>query len=79
MHSAGFMVKSVNSETHASSLKVEKEALSTYYDSKWYLGCVISYDNILKVWKIKFLRETHTGFKRPTSDDIQTVDKKFIL
>ena len=42
------------SETHFSSIKVEKNALiemekyyGAYYDNKWYLLCVISYDDIL--------------------------------
>ena len=29
--------------------------------------------------KLNFFQEPHVGFKWPTSDDIQTVDKRFIL
>ena len=52
---------------------------SVYYDDKWYLGHVISCDDILEFWKVKFLQETHDGFNWPVCDDIQTADKKFIL
>ena len=51
------------SETHVSSVKVEKDALiemrkyySVYYDDKWYLRRVFSYDGVLEVYNINFLQ-----------------------
>ena len=59
---------SKTSETLVSSVKVEKDSLieiekyyRIYYDDKWYLGRVISYDS-LEICKIIFLQETHNEF-----------------
>ena len=69
----------MKNEIHASSVKVEKDALiemekhySIYYDDKWYM-CYF-------IWShSESLQKTHTGYKMPTCNDIQTVGKKFIL
>lgn len=46
---------------------------SMYYDDKLYPGHIISYDVQLNVCNMKFLHETHKGFKWPNHDDVQIV------
>ncbi|GBN78418.1 hypothetical protein AVEN_57596-1 [Araneus ventricosus] len=52
---------------------------SVYYDDNWYIGRITEYDANSEMSKIKFLQETDLGFKWPSVDDVQMVQKKFHL
>lgn len=62
----------------ATSIELENY-YSVFYDDNWYIGRIIEFDNNSEMCKIKFLQETDVGFKWPSADDVQIVEKKFIL
>lgn len=52
---------------------------AVYYDDKWYIGRAVSNDATTQCCKMKFLQETHQGFKWPNLDDIHMVEINFFL
>ncbi|GBN42624.1 hypothetical protein AVEN_91885-1 [Araneus ventricosus] len=70
----------VNGFSKISVTVIELEKyFSVYYDDNWYIGRVAEYDANSEMCKIKFLQETDLGFKWPSVDDVQMVQKKFLL
>lgn len=65
-------------QNNIASVELEKY-YSVYYDDNWYIGRITAYENASDMCKIKFLHETDYGFKWPTSEDLQMVNRKFIL
>lgn len=70
----------VNCSIIGGTTSIELESYySVYYDHNWYIGRVIKFDNNSEMCKIKFLQVADVGFKWPSVDDVQMVEKNFIL
>lgn len=67
-------------EKLSKELKIESEKYyCVYYDTGWFIGRVL-HDNIEQnTCKIKFLCANLNEFRWPKKDDVQEIDKKFIM
>ncbi|KAF8789402.1 hypothetical protein HNY73_007342 [Argiope bruennichi] len=74
------METKVNCSLTGGAISIELENYySIFYDDNWYIGRIIEFDKNSEMCKIKFLHETDVGFKWLSADDVQMMEKKFIL
>lgn len=65
-------------EKSSEKLKIECEKYyCVYYDTGWYIGRVLHVEQY--TCKMKFLCANLDEFRWPKKDDVQEVDKKFIM
>ncbi|GBN16757.1 hypothetical protein AVEN_256231-1 [Araneus ventricosus] len=60
-------------------VEVEKYYSVYYDDDKWYIGRIPDFEDTTRTCKNKFLQETDYGFRWPSLEDVQMVERKFIL